>query len=170
MPKAGLTIADIMYSNLEIALGTEWDGAAHAADTTCYAATVASGYGRCPLLSKSGGGGWHPYRSYPPQQRCHPRRRYGRRLNQIGRVGGYDCRHTLNLPAANRTQKGSITRLLMAEQRVVIAKHADFVNSFLLYSQPHKLLLVPTLIGVVPVISAVTPEAVCASFLFGTVA
>ena len=29
----------------------------------------------------------------------------------------------------------------MAEQRVVIAKHADFVNSFLLHGQPHKLLL-----------------------------
>ena len=65
----------------------------------------------------------------------------------------------------------------MAEQRVVIAKHADFVNSFLLHSQPHKLLLVSTantstseLIGVVPAVSAATPEAVCASFLFGTVA
>ena len=65
----------------------------------------------------------------------------------------------------------------MAEQRVVIAKHTDFVNSFLLQSQPHKLLLVSTgntstseLIGVVPAVSAATHEAVCASFLFKTVA
>ena len=99
---------------------------------------------RCPLLSKAGGGGRHPYQPCPPQQRRHPCRRYGRRLNQIGRAGGYDCRHTLNLPAANRTQEGRITRLSMAEQRVVIVKHADFVNSFLLHGQPHKLLLVST--------------------------
>jgi len=99
----------------------------------------------------------------------------GRRLNQIGRVGGYDCRHTINLPAADRTQDGRITRLSMAEQRVVIAKDADFVNSFLLHGQPHKLLRASTgntstseLIGVIPAVSAAIPEAVCASFLFGT--
>ena len=65
----------------------------------------------------------------------------------------------------------------MAEQRVVIAKHADFVNSFLLHSQPHKLLRASTgnistseLIGFVLAVSAATLEAVCSSFLFGTVA
>jgi predicted nuclease of predicted toxin-antitoxin system len=55
-----------------------------------------------------------------------------------------DCLHTLDLPAANRTQDGSITRLSMAEKRVVITKDADFVNSFLLHGQPYKLLLVST--------------------------
>ena len=55
-----------------------------------------------------------------------------------------DCLHTLDLPAANQTQDGSITRLSMAEQRIVITKDADFVNSFLLHGQPHKLLLVST--------------------------
>ena len=57
---------------------------------------------------------------------------------------GCDCLHTLDLPAANQTQDGHITRLLMAEKRVVITKDADFVNSFLLHGQPHKLLLVST--------------------------
>jgi predicted nuclease of predicted toxin-antitoxin system len=57
---------------------------------------------------------------------------------------GCDCLHTLDLPAANRTQDGSITRLSMAEKRVVITKDADFVNSFLLHGQPYKLLLVST--------------------------
>ena len=57
---------------------------------------------------------------------------------------GCDCRHTLDLPAANQTQDGSITRLSMAEQRIVITKDADFVNSFLLHGQPYKLLLVST--------------------------
>ena len=65
----------------------------------------------------------------------------------------------------------------MVEQRVVITKDADFVNSFLLHGQPHELLLVSTgnistseLIGFVPAVSAATSEAVCTSFLFGTVA
>ncbi|GAA4352785.1 hypothetical protein GCM10023185_12780 [Hymenobacter saemangeumensis] len=57
---------------------------------------------------------------------------------------GYDCRHTLDLPDANHTQDGSITALSMVEQRVVITKDADFVNSFLLHSQPYKLLLIST--------------------------
>ena len=49
-----------------------------------------------------------------------------------------------DLPAANRTQDGSIARLSVAEKRVVITKDADFVNSFLLHGQPYKLLLVST--------------------------
>lgn len=57
---------------------------------------------------------------------------------------GYDSLHTLDLPAANATQDGFINRFSMEEKRVVITKDADFVNSFLLYGQPHKLLLVST--------------------------
>ena len=57
---------------------------------------------------------------------------------------GCDCLHTLDLPAANRTQDGSINALSMDEQRVVITKDADFVNSFLLHGQPYKLLLIST--------------------------
>ena len=56
----------------------------------------------------------------------------------------YDCLHTLDLPAANSTQDGAITRLSMEEERIVITKDADFVNSFLLHGQPYKLLLVST--------------------------
>lgn len=57
---------------------------------------------------------------------------------------GFDSRHTLDLPAANRTQDGNISRVSMEEKRVVITKDADFVNSFLLQGQPYKLLLVST--------------------------
>lgn len=57
---------------------------------------------------------------------------------------GCDCVHTLDLPAANRTQDGSIARLSIDEKRVVITKDADFVNTFLLHGQPYKLLLVST--------------------------
>jgi len=52
---------------------------------------------------------------------------------------GYDCRYTLDLPAANGTQDGAITRLSMEEARIVITKDANFVNSFLLHGQPYKL-------------------------------
>lgn len=57
---------------------------------------------------------------------------------------GCDCLHTLDLPAANQTQDSSITQLSMTEQRIVITKDADFVNSFFLHGQPYKLLLVST--------------------------
>ena len=57
---------------------------------------------------------------------------------------GYDCLHTLDLPAANETQDGFINRFSMAEKRAVVTKDADFVNSFLLHGQPYKLLLVST--------------------------
>ncbi|RZK15748.1 MAG: hypothetical protein EOO56_22185 [Hymenobacter sp.] len=57
---------------------------------------------------------------------------------------GFDSLHTLDLPAANRTQDGSISRVSMEENRIVITKDADFVNSFLLQGQPYKLLLVST--------------------------
>ena len=64
----------------------------------------------------------------------------------------------------------------MAEKLVVIIKDADFVNSFLLHSEPHKLLVstgnISTyrLIGFVPAVSAATPEVVRASYLSGIVA
>ena len=64
----------------------------------------------------------------------------------------------------------------MEEKRVFITKDANSVNSFLLHGQPHKLLRASTgnastseLIGFVSAVSAATPEAVYASFLFGTV-
>ncbi|MCR5887001.1 DUF5615 family PIN-like protein [Hymenobacter sp. J193] len=57
---------------------------------------------------------------------------------------GCDCLHTLDLPEANYTPDGAISNLSMQEQRVVISKDADFVNTFLLHGKPHKLLLVST--------------------------
>jgi len=57
---------------------------------------------------------------------------------------GYDCLHTLDLPAANETQDGFINRFSVEEKRVVVTKDADFVNSFLLHGQPYKPLLVST--------------------------
>ncbi|GAA4373356.1 DUF5615 family PIN-like protein [Hymenobacter koreensis] len=43
---------------------------------------------------------------------------------------GCDCLHTLELPEANNTTDGAISNLSVQEQRVVISKNADFVNTF----------------------------------------
>jgi predicted nuclease of predicted toxin-antitoxin system len=57
---------------------------------------------------------------------------------------GHDVLHTLDLPSGNRTPDWHINEISMEEQRVVITKYADFVNSMLLSGVPFKLLLVST--------------------------
>ena len=58
------------------------------------------------------------------------------------RAAGFDAVHTVDLPGANRTSDSIILRVAAAEQRVVITKDADFVDSFLLAHSPEKLLLI----------------------------
>ncbi len=67
-----------------------------------------------------------------------------RRLAQFLQNAGYDTLHTRDLPDDNATSDTAINTLSIAEQRVVITKDADFVQSFLLQGQPYKLLLVAT--------------------------
>jgi predicted nuclease of predicted toxin-antitoxin system len=57
---------------------------------------------------------------------------------------GHDVLHTLDLPSGNRTTDTAFNRRSLADQRILITKDADFVNSFLLLGQPFKLLLVAT--------------------------
>jgi predicted nuclease of predicted toxin-antitoxin system len=57
---------------------------------------------------------------------------------------GFDTLHTLDLSLKNRTPDTAINQLSIEEQRVVITKDADFVNSFLLQERPWKLLLIST--------------------------
>lgn len=57
---------------------------------------------------------------------------------------GYDTRHTLGLPKANRTSDAFINELSMQEQRIVVTKDSDFVDSFLIQGMPWKLLLIST--------------------------
>jgi predicted nuclease of predicted toxin-antitoxin system len=52
--------------------------------------------------------------------------------------------HTLDLPLSNRTPDTVINEISVREQRVVITKDTDFVNSFILSRRPYKLLLVAT--------------------------
>ena len=67
-------------------------------------------------------------------------RRLAHRLQELG----YDAIHTLDLPLGNQTPDQVINEISEREQRIVISKDADFVNSFTLYRRPSKLLLVST--------------------------
>lgn len=57
---------------------------------------------------------------------------------------GHDARHTLGLPQGNRSTDQFINELSIAEQRIVVTKDSDFVDSFWLQDQPWKLLLIST--------------------------
>jgi predicted nuclease of predicted toxin-antitoxin system len=57
---------------------------------------------------------------------------------------GHDALHTLDLPQGNRTPDAEIITIASREDRIVMTKDADFVNSFVLRRQPRKLLLVST--------------------------
>ena len=57
---------------------------------------------------------------------------------------GHDVRHTLDLPAGNRTSDAEINEISVREQRIVVTKDADFVNSFVIRGEPYKLLLIST--------------------------
>jgi predicted nuclease of predicted toxin-antitoxin system len=57
---------------------------------------------------------------------------------------GHDAIHTLDLAEGNRTSDSRINEISETEQRIVITKDADFVNSFLISGKPYKLLLIST--------------------------
>jgi predicted nuclease of predicted toxin-antitoxin system len=65
-------------------------------------------------------------------------------LSDFLKTKGYDSLHTLELPEMNRTGDTTIAEKADAEGRIVITKDADFIDSYLLYGTPEKLLLVKT--------------------------
>jgi len=67
-----------------------------------------------------------------------------KRLARFIQESGYDCLHTQDLPEGNSTSDAEINELSLREQRIVITKDADFVQSFLLQHKPYKLLLIST--------------------------
>lgn len=67
-----------------------------------------------------------------------------RRLAYRLRDEGHDVIHTLDLPTGNRTTDAEINELSTSSLRVVITKDTDFVDSFLLFRRPYKLLLIST--------------------------
>ncbi len=67
-----------------------------------------------------------------------------RRLALAISAQGHDALHTLDLPDANKTTDQRINEISEQEQRVVVTKDADFVNSLLVAGRPYKLLLIST--------------------------
>lgn len=67
-----------------------------------------------------------------------------RRMAAWLRAAGSNAIHTLDVPDANRTTDEQINDLADREQRVVVTKDADFVDSHLLQGRPPKLLLIST--------------------------
>lgn len=67
-----------------------------------------------------------------------------RRLSHWLQDQGHDSVHTKDFTNGNRTGDREIIQISIHEQRVVISKDADFVDSFLVRREPHKLLLIST--------------------------
>lgn len=67
-----------------------------------------------------------------------------RRLARWLQVRRHNTVHTRDLPEGNRTVDVTINDLSVHDQRVVVTKDEDFVDSFLLRHEPYKLLLVAT--------------------------
>jgi predicted nuclease of predicted toxin-antitoxin system len=65
-----------------------------------------------------------------------------RRLAQWLQTAGHDTLHTRDLPQQNATPDQDINALSIAQQRIVITKDTDFLNSFLTRQEPYKLLLI----------------------------
>ncbi len=59
-------------------------------------------------------------------------------------AAGCDAVHTLDLPDGNRTTDARVIEVGDGEQRVVVTKDADFVDSHTLHGRPAKLLLIST--------------------------
>ncbi len=66
------------------------------------------------------------------------------RLARLLQGAGYDTIHTRELPQQNATPDSIINSISIQQERVVITKDSDFVDSFLTVQQPYKLLLVTT--------------------------
>ena len=66
------------------------------------------------------------------------------RLARWMREQGHDVVHTRDLPDGNRTEDREIDRISMREQRTVVTKDGDFVDTLLLQQTPHRLLLIST--------------------------
>ena len=64
-------------------------------------------------------------------------RRFASWLNEAG----HDALHTLNLPKKNQTADNELIARAMQEERIVISKDADFVQSFLVTGEPPLLLI-----------------------------
>ncbi|AFY50489.1 hypothetical protein Nos7524_4747 [Nostoc sp. PCC 7524] len=66
------------------------------------------------------------------------------RLANFLRSLNYDTIHTRDLPEQNATSDIEINAISIQQNRILITKDYDFVNSFVTVQQPYKLLLITT--------------------------
>ncbi len=66
------------------------------------------------------------------------------RLARFLQASGYDTLHTRDLPQQNTTSDSQINDISIQQERIVITKDSDFVDSFMTIQKPFKLLLVTT--------------------------
>ncbi len=66
------------------------------------------------------------------------------RLARFLESAGYDTIHTKDLPNKNATSDIENNAMSIRDERVVITKDSDFLNSFLTINEPYKLLLITT--------------------------
>jgi predicted nuclease of predicted toxin-antitoxin system len=66
------------------------------------------------------------------------------RLARVLQSAGCDTIHTKDLPQQNATPDSEINLLSIQESRIVVTKDRDFLDSFMINQQPHKLLLLTT--------------------------
>jgi predicted nuclease of predicted toxin-antitoxin system len=65
-------------------------------------------------------------------------------LSDFLKSEGFDAIHTLEFPEKNKTKDSQIILKAITENRVVITKDNDFLDSYLLKSEPRKLVMVKT--------------------------
>ena len=58
------------------------------------------------------------------------------RLTQWLKDCHHDVRHTFELPLGNRTPDSQVVACALREERIVVTKDSDFVQTFLLTGQP----------------------------------
>lgn len=63
-------------------------------------------------------------------------------LKQLFISKGHDCIHTSDMQIGNETPDIIINAISVAEQRIVITKDGDFLESFIVKNEPYKLILV----------------------------
>lgn len=66
------------------------------------------------------------------------------RLARFIQTTGYDTVHTRDLPQQNATSDPQINQISIQQERIVITKDSDFVDSFMTMKKPYKLLLITT--------------------------
>jgi predicted nuclease of predicted toxin-antitoxin system len=66
------------------------------------------------------------------------------RLARFLQASGYDTLHTKDLPKQNATSDTRINEISIEQERVVVTKDSDFVDSFMTIQKPSKLLLITT--------------------------